>query len=454
MTDRPNILFICDDQHRHDFLGCAGADFVNTPNLDRLARRGVRFSHCVTNSPLCAPARIGLATGLQPCHLGGLDNHVYLPGSATTYYQRLRDHGYRVGCVGKIDLAKPDRYNGRYGDRPCTFGYGFTHPEECEGKMHASSSPTPLGPYGYWLQEQGLFETFRRDYQDRRSAGWVKGASHDSALPTEAFEDCYVGRRAVEWLQYVPADFPWHYFVSFVGPHDPFDPPTEYAERYRTADMPPAIRDSLEDKPRWVRDRRREMSDEEIAATRRQYCALIEIIDDYTGRMLNALESRGLLDNTVVVFASDHGEMLGDHGLYTKHVPYEPSVRVPLIVAGPGIEAGTTADSLVELNDVNPTICELAGLPRQEGIDARSFAPVLRGESTEHRSDAVSALREFRLIRTRTHKLVEHSSGEHELFDLDTDPDELQNIADRERGLVGDLHNRMRERYNELQWRW
>ncbi len=454
MTDRPNILFICDDQHRHDFLGCAGADFVNTPNLDRLARRGVRFSHCVTNSPLCAPARIGLATGLQPCHLGGLDNHAYLPGSATTYYQRLRDHGYRVGCVGKIDLAKPDRYNGRYGDRPCTFGYGFTHPEECEGKMHASSSPTPLGPYGYWLQEQGLFETFRRDYQDRRSAGWVKGASHDSALPTEAFEDCYVGRRAVEWLQYVPADFPWHYFVSFVGPHDPFDPPTEYAERYRTADMPPAIRDSLEDKPRWVRDRRREMSDEEIAATRRQYCALIEIIDDYTGRMLNALESRGLLDNTVVVFASDHGEMLGDHGLYTKHVPYEPSVRVPLIVAGPGIEAGTTADTLVELNDVNPTICELAGLPRQEGIDARSFAPVLRGESTEHRSDAVSALREFRLIRTRTHKLVEHSSGEHELFDLDTDPDELQNIADRERGLVGDLHNRMQERYNELQWRW
>jgi choline-sulfatase len=153
---RPNVLFIMSDQHRFDYLGCAGADFVQTPNLDRIAARGVRLTQCTTNSPVCAPSRIALATGLQPYRLGALDNNSFLPGSAPTHYQHFRDHGYRVGCVGKLDLAKPDKYNGRYGDRPCIYGWGFTHPEECEGKMHAGLSPTPVGPYTYFLQERGL----------------------------------------------------------------------------------------------------------------------------------------------------------------------------------------------------------------------------------------------------------------------------------------------------------
>ncbi|MBT3272035.1 MAG: sulfatase-like hydrolase/transferase, partial [Spirochaetales bacterium] len=138
-AEKPNVLLIMSDQQRFDYLGYAGASFVNTPNLDRLAERGTAFSHCVTNAPVCAAARIGLATGLQPFRVGSLSNTSFLPRSSTTYYQRVRDNGYRVGCVGKLDLAKPDRYNGRYGDRPCIYGWGFTHPEECEGKMHAGS---------------------------------------------------------------------------------------------------------------------------------------------------------------------------------------------------------------------------------------------------------------------------------------------------------------------------
>ena len=142
-SERPNILFIMSDQHRHDYVGCAGAKFIRTPNLDSLAARGVRFTQCCSNAPLCTPARIGLASGLQPSRLGSLDNESFLPRSVTTYYQRLRDAGYRVGCVGKLDLAKPDEYNGRDGDRPCVFGWGFTNPEEIEGKMDAGTSPTP-----------------------------------------------------------------------------------------------------------------------------------------------------------------------------------------------------------------------------------------------------------------------------------------------------------------------
>ena len=128
---------------------------LNTPNLRRLAEAGVSFPNCTVNAPVCAPSRIALASGLQPSRVGAVDNGSFLPTTVPTYYQQLRDHGYRVGCVGKLDLAKPDGYNGRYGDRPRTYSWGFTHPEECEGKMHAGSSATPIGPYTHYLQEKG-----------------------------------------------------------------------------------------------------------------------------------------------------------------------------------------------------------------------------------------------------------------------------------------------------------
>jgi choline-sulfatase len=235
--NRPNVLLIMDDQHRFDYLGSAGADFVRTPNLDKLTERGMRFTQCTTNCPVCAPSRIGLATGVQPSRLGCIQNNCFLPLSQRTYYQQLRDYGYRVGCIGKLDLAKPDPYNGRYGDRPSVYQWGFTHPEECEGKMHAGSSETPIGPYTYYLEEQGLLQTFYDDYRRRQKEGWSVSC-HDSPLPTEAFEDTYIGRRAAEWITNIADDFPWHLFVSFVGPHDPFDPPAEYGEKYRNADMP------------------------------------------------------------------------------------------------------------------------------------------------------------------------------------------------------------------------
>ncbi len=449
---RPNILCIMDDQHRFDYLGCAGADFIHTPNLDRLVERGIRFTQCITNCPVCAPARIGLASGLQPFRLGSLDNGSFLPLSVPTYYQRLRDHGYRVGCVGKLDLAKPDHYNGRFGDRPYAYAWGFTHPEECEGKMHAGSSPTPIGPYTNYLEEKGLLQRFYEDYGQRRVKGWNVGVSYDSVLETEDFEDAYIGRRAAEWIEWVPDDFPWHYFVSFVGPHDPFDPPTDYAERYRKADMPEAIHDTLEGKPRWLDDRYSAPDPEEIAVTRRQYCGAIELIDDHIGLILDALERRGMMDNTYIIFSSDHGEMLGDHGFYTKSIPYEPAVRVPLIVSGPGIEGGRVSDALIELIDINPTICELAGIQPRENTDARSFSSILQGESTMHRTEAISCIRNFRLIRTDSYKLIQNYNDTTELYNLEEDPQELNNVAEECPDVVGKLTSRLRGRIVEGKW--
>ncbi|MHC5037888.1 MAG: sulfatase family protein [Planctomycetota bacterium] len=451
-TSQPNILFLMDDQHRFDYLGAAGASFLATPNLDRLAGQGVHFTHCMTNSPVCAPARIGLATGNQPARLGALDNASYLPNGARTYMQRLRDHGYRVGGIGKIDLAKPDPYNGRYGDRPCVYGWGFTHPEECEGKMHAGNHPEPIGPYTHYLQERGLLQAFHEDYRSRSEKGWIKGVSHDSVLPAEAFEDIYIGRRAVQWIETIPSDFPWHLFVSFVGPHDPFDPPKEYAERYRRAEVPGPIPPAVGRKPVLHERLSVPMEPEEIAVTRRQYCGLITLIDDQVGRILEALERRGMRENTIIVFTSDHGEMLGDHGLYTKCVAFEPSLRVPLIIAGPKIAGGRRSDALVELIDVNPTICELAGLPPQENIDALSLAPLLRGETAEHRTETISAFRNFRCIRTARYKLVQNYNDMMELYDLEKDPHETVNLAEGEPEIVLRLARRMRERFMEGKW--
>ena len=449
MPDRPNILFIMADQFRFDHLGYMGSDFVRTPNLDRLAVRGLVFTHCCTNAPVCAPARIGLATGLQPAHVGSLDNHSFLPNGVTTYYQRLRDAGYRVGCVGKLDLAKPDAYNGVEGRRPLTYRWGFTDPLECEGKQHAGRGPhphdQPHGPYTAWLKERGLLKTFQEDYMRRRKGH--PSNTVDSALPTEAFEDVWIGDRAADWLGHITDEYPWHYFVSFVGPHNPFDPPTEFADHFRHAAMP----DPIAARPEEIEAsgwKCPPVDPDIVVTSRRQYCASIEAIDTAVGKMMQALEQRGILDNTYVVFSSDHGEMLGDFGRFHKSVPYESALRVPLFVTGPRIESGRS-DRLIELNDINPTICELAGLPTQESIDARSFAPALFGREMKARTEIVSALRGFRLIRTATHKYIENVNLPHELYDLADDPEEHRNIVDEKNALRDGLAHRLAARFVE-----
>jgi choline-sulfatase len=315
--------------------------------------------------------------------------------------------------------------------------------------MHAGSSPTPIGPYTWYLEEKGLLQRFYEDYRTRSQAGWHAGPDHDSVLPAEDFEDIYIGRRAARWIETIPDDFPWFYFVSFVGPHDPFDPPTEYAGRYRDADVPPAIQSELGDKPLWVQRRQSNADPETVAVTRRQYCASIEAIDDGIGWILAALEARGMLDNTYIVFTSDHGEMLGDHGIYTKHCAYEASMHVPLFVAGPGIEGGRASDALVELIDTNPTVCELAGLPPQERIDARSFVPVLTGADDVHREDVVCAERNYRCIRTHQWKCIENYNDRPELYDMQSDPQELHNVADEHRDLVRAFRARLHARFTE-----
>ncbi len=446
MSNKPNILFIFDDQHRYDYLGASGATWVNTPNLDRIAARGMRFTQATTNAPACGPSRMALATGLQPLRAGVLNNDFgRAPHGLPTLYQRMRDHGYLVASSGKLHLGRIGAA-GPKGDPPGTYALGFTHPFETEGKMSAGkASASGAGPYTHYLKEKGLLEAFLADYGKRIENQWAR-SNWDSVLPAEDFHDAFIGRTATEWIQDVLESHPWMMFVNFVGPHSPFDPPTEYADRYRDAVVPDVIPTRMEGKPEWIETRDHGLAPDAVTEAQRQYCGAIEAIDDQVGALLDVLEERGMMDNTYIIFSSDHGEMLGDFGLYAKFVAYEAALRVPLIIAGPGIEEGTVSDSLIELIDVNPTICELARLDAQEHIDARSFVPILRGEATSHRKEAISMLDNFVCVRTGEHKLIRNHNDVLELYDLREDPRELRNVAGDRPRIVEDMLGRLQER--------
>jgi arylsulfatase A-like enzyme len=426
--ERPNLLLITVDQLRWDWIG-SWHGWDTTPHLDALAETGVRFDRCYTNSPQCAPARVGLAAGRSPWQLGARNNSDVLPRGVQTFYALLRDQGYRTGIVGKLDLNKPDHWNGLKGDRPDCFSWGFTHPVEIEGKMHAVKHEVPVGPYGNCLSDAGLFDKLRADYLARQEAHWVGpvGAA-DSCLPSELHADRWIADRALGWVADIGTDYPWFLHVSFVGPHDPYDPLPDVADRFRNHPMPSAapLRDG---KASWVYDRTRDEPDDVVAHARRQYTALVSSLDSYVGELLAALEERGERQSTVVAFTSDHGDLMGDHGLWQKTAPYDGALRIPLIVSAAGSMQGGAHDGVVELMDLAPTLCELAEVQPPADWDSRSLVPVLRDPSRGHRDEAVAVWRDFQVLTTNAHKLVRHKGGLAELYDLSTDPQETTNIA-------------------------
>ena len=215
-NQRPNILLISTDSLRFDFLGCAGGP-ARTPNIDALAARGVRFKTCITNSPVCAPARSGLATGIEPHRMGGQDNDVQVQPNTRTYYGQLRDHGYHVACAGKLDLGKPSGLPGPDGAAPRAYAWGFTQPHETEGDSSLGKHAMPTGPYSHYLDKKGLFQTLHEDIKRRNASGVVRDVS-DCPLGTEDFVDTYTGRKALEWLSNPPQHNPWHLFCQLCRP--------------------------------------------------------------------------------------------------------------------------------------------------------------------------------------------------------------------------------------------
>jgi arylsulfatase len=464
MSGRPNIILLMTDQHRADVLGVAGNTTVATPNLDLMASRGFAFRHAYCQGPLCVPARASLLTERYVRHHGATDNDYPADFELPTVPQAMAAAGYETAAIGKMHFYPhtPDIREGKQ----LMHSLGFDEVYEEVGKAASAKVETDYSDY---LRARGTLD-LHRDFVRARTARAKAAASkgfadgplppwtvEPSPLPVDDYLDNYIGRRIVTWLQTRRSEQPFFLWAGFAGPHAPWDAPTPYVDRYRASDISldgdstrrPEVPDSGP-LATYLRtflglSASETLSDERIRTVRRHYYAGVSLIDDCIGQILAQLDASGLADNTWVVYTSDHGEMLGTHGLLNKEVFYEPAVRIPLIMQPPGGTTGRVIDSLVEHVDLSATLRDIASAPTIPSSAGQSLLPAL-SDGGAHRDVVVSENFGFGMWRTATHKLVvyEKESMPVQLFDLTRDPLEDHNVVDDPRyaGVVDDLMTR------------
>ncbi len=419
---KPNILFIMADQLRWDAMGCSGG-WVQTPNLDRIAAEGVRFSNCVTNSPVCIPARVSLATGRYPHNTGIWNNlHYDMPADTPTWMQAVRNAGYRTSLFGKTHLHN---HQGDLRDREhLLHAYGLDDVDEIGGPR---ASARVLSHMTERWEQAGLWGAYQEDYRERFAT--KPHMVRPSALPLEEYADVYVGQQAKAYLKTYSRSEPWFCWVSFGGPHEPWDAPEPYASMYNPADTPKPVPSTQGKQCRLA------ATPEEVSSMRANYAGNVSLIDDQIGEILQTIEAKGELGNTAIVFSSDHGEMNGDHGLIYKSNFMNGAVRVPLLIRPPRTlrtpDAGTVSHAPVELFDVGPTIVELASGELRHQQFAKSLSPALEACAAELRDYAISELNGEVMYMDRRWKLALNAHGApYLLFDLENDPDEQNNLVD------------------------
>ncbi|MFN0102190.1 MAG: sulfatase [Bryobacteraceae bacterium] len=424
----PNFLFLFPDQWRPDWMP-GNADIpVKLPNINALAARGVRFDKVLCASPLCAPSRACLATGREYKNCGVASNRHDFPLDQPTYYQSLRTAGYHVMACGKIDLHKNTLDWGIDGSHLLT-EWGFTGGIDNAGKGDAvrSGAETPKDPYMGMLHQRNLAAAHVADFKARRTYK----ATHTTPLPDDAYCDNWIAENARTLLKQAPQDKPWHLVVNFTGPHNPMDITQSMETNARTRHYPQPSKNTQFDA-------------ETHTKIRQNYTAMCENIDRRIGEIIDAVAKRGELDNTLIVFSSDHGEMLGDHNRWGKHVPYQASTGIPLIIAGLDTQNDKRTGALASLIDVSATFLDYAGQQSLPGMGARSLRPVLTGKTQKHREILHSALEEWRLVWDGRYKLIEGFNQETMLFDLQKDPFENRNLVTSEKEVA----NRLRKRLN------
>ncbi len=440
--DRPNILLITTDQQRYDTVSCLGAPIGRTPSVDALAARGTLFQRCYNQNPVCIPSRACLQTG-RYTHQHGvrymesvIDTTPGLPTYEWTFHERLRIAGYHTAAFGKIHMM-PER------------GFDTMQVTGGKGSRWTQSSgqdigPGPLGPqYAAGLESRNP-GSYERIYEQRRRPEYKEyRTALVHPLPAGEHVETWIGDNTVDFLSSPPSK-PWFVQCGFTGPHGPLDVPREYLDRYDPEDMPEPDTWShdLSDRFPYRGHRPKAMTPEESYKSRlwiAYYHALMDLIDDQIGRIVAALDRRGLWDNTLILFTPDHGEMLGDFGLYGKGNFYEPITRMPMFIVPPGGQvAEPRFDGLVEMFDLAPTALDYAGLDIPEHMAARSLRPEL--ETGSGGREAVfgeyvtnDRARSGVYVRTRTHKLVlwtDRGESGGELYDMVENPGELVNRFD------------------------
>jgi len=443
-ASRPNILLITTDQHRYDAVGSNGNPVIRTPAIDSLAERGVRFQSAFSPCPLCMPARTSILTS-QYVRTHGVVTNDHSPDGGlhegAVFTRVLRDAGYRTALVGKHHIG----HNGR-------MDWGLDVSVLVEGKYQFMPEGR-TDEYRRWLAVEGLNER------------WISWTSEEyeknfgavtSYLDEAHYIDTYIGVRALEFLEAVDRE-PFFLWASFASPHHPWDPPAPYDAMYEPASMPAPHRalGEMSTKPRGQQLyfqglippqpnagslATERVSDDEAYARLPQevmgpiiahYYGTITLVDRQIARLLSALDEKGLRENTLVVFTSDHGEYLGDHWMVNKSAAlYDCLVHVPLVVDWPGhAPAASTTDQMTSLIDIGPTLLEAAGIGAPSTFQGRSVLEAIEGGGPDERNAAFFEIGGVAGVRTRRHKLVRYAD-ESELYDLEQDPYELANLWD------------------------
>ncbi len=443
---RPNILLIVPDSHRGDSLGCSGNPSVLTPHLDQLAREGVRFTQAITPCAPCMPSRASIMTGRYMRSHGLWMNGVSLPKSTPTLGALLLDQGYATAAFGKMHLM-PEAPQQDGADPYLPPEFGFQHAVLCEDFISS-------GPFRRWLA---------RAYPELKDVGRRGEAAADktpacyaSALPLEAHPVTWITDQFIEWLSSLNDSRPFLAVVGFHEPHYPFCPPEPFLSQYDQINPPvlPRRNGEMEDKPPSHRARLLEgvgdagllnLADSGWQTVLRHYYGQISLVDHAVGRMLKAIDQCGRQQQTLVIYTSDHGVHVGDHGLlYSSVFHYDGFIRVPLLMRWPEVfPACGTIEGLVQSVDVSATILAAAGVPGDaavQGMDLRMAA--IEGQATirdaalveqcNGRFDPTNPQRAehwVTTLRTDQYRLSVHREQDlGELYDLHQDPHEFVNL--------------------------
>ncbi len=440
-----NVLLLCVDDLRPE-LSCYGQDYIESPNIDRLASQGRLFRHHYVQAPTCGASRYTLLTGQYgPANNQALFTRARLlrtsPNSVSASMPEwFRQHGYTTVSVGKVSHHPGGRGGPNWDDDSAA---------EMPGAWDRH-----LLPAGPWQHPRGAMHGLA--HGEIRENAVEMDLFQSVAGPDSIYPDGLITDESIRQLDELAkqGDRPFLLAVGIIRPHLPFGAPAKYMEPYRKVELPPILHPQ---KPigkttwhpsgefmkynRWGRDPN---TDAEFALqVRRHYAACVSYADAQVGRILDRIDALGIRENTVVVLWGDHGWHLGEHAIWGKHSLFEESLRSPLIIQFAGIASpGQSSESMVETLDIFPTLCELSGLPNPPTADGRSLLPILQNQSAEGH-DAVSYFKNASTIRTATHRLIAHSSGEFELYDHRSPEKETLNLADQQPELVNALHSRL-----------
>jgi len=451
MPQKPSIVLIYSDQHRGDTLGCVGHPVVITPNLDRIAREGVIFRRCYTNSPLCVPARASLISGQYVNVHGAWDNSAPADRYGPSHVRNIRDAGYHTALVGKTHLLTDEQGLGDWGYEDTT-------------EVHSTLATTRTrNAWTQHLAEKGLLDAYSESILEYNRVNWsftrMPWREPPAPIPTEDHVDNFVGRKAVEWIRSYEDDRPFYLQVLFPGPHPPFNSAPEYRALYRPERMPVGILESPEPPiapyvdyvMKWSAPLQ-EMTPLQMQLLRTFYYAKVTMIDERIGDILKALEETGRLGNTWIIYTSDHGENLGDHRLNQKVVFYESAIHVPFLIRPPGGVTGWQTDGLTDHLDLVNTLLDIAGAGSLDHCDGRSLVTKVQagpeaGDAQTGKERIFSEVAGYSMVYTGRHKLAVDAKTGHqvEFYDLKEDPDELRNRVE-EPSLEG-LRKELQQQY-------